>query len=410
MRIVHVITRLILGGAQENTLLSVDDQKHLWHDDVTLITGPAIGPEGSLIERARARQLDLRIIPELRREIHPLRDWRSYRQIVRLLREINPQIVHTHSSKAGILGRAAAHRLRIPVVHTVHGSPFHPFQSRLVHEIYRRAEKWAAKRCDRMISVCDAMTDQYVAAGVAPREKFVTVYSGMEVEPFLDPPRPRNAVRRELGFAPEDIVVGKVSRLFELKGHKYVIAAAGTVAGRNPNVRFLFVGDGLLRESLSAEISRAGLAKHFVFTGLVPPERIPELIAAMDIVVHASLREGLARVLPQALIAGKPVVSYDIDGAREVVLPGETGFLLPPRSVAGMANAILQLAADWQMRERFGQTGRAKFTDQFRHETMTRRLREIYEQVIEESRRQAIHAPQPRNLSPPSQGGAGGVG
>jgi glycosyltransferase involved in cell wall biosynthesis len=382
MRIVHVITRLILGGAQENTLLSVDDQQHLWHDDATLITGPAIGPEGSLIERARARQLDLRIIPELRREIHPLRDWRSYRQIVRLLRQIKPQIVHTHSSKAGILGRAAAHRLRIPVVHTVHGSPFHPFQSRLVYETYRRAEKWAAKRCDKLISVCNAMTEQYVAAGVAPREKFVTVYSGMEVEPFLNPPRPREVVRGELGFGPEQIVVGKVARLFELKGHDDVIAAARSVVAQNPNVRFLFVGDGLLREALSAEISRAGLAENFVFTGLVSPERIPELIAAMDIVVHASLREGLARVLPQALIAGKPVISYDIDGAREVVLPGETGFLLPPRSVAEMADAILQLAGDPQMRERFGQTGRAKFTDQFRHETMTRRLREIYDGVL----------------------------
>src|SRR5262249_21726558 len=250
-----------------------------WHDDATPITGPAIGPEGSLIEQARARQLDLRIIPELRREIHPLRDWRSYRQIVRLLREIKPQIVHTHSSKAGILGRTAAHSLWIPAVHPVHGSPFHPFQSRLVYESYRRAEKWAAKRCDKLISVCDAMTDQYVAAGVAPREKFVTVYSGMEVEPLLDPPRAREAVRRELAFAPGQIVVGKVARLFELKGHEAVIAAARTVAPRNPDVRFLFAGDGLLRGPLSAEIARAGLAEHFVFTGLVPPQRIPELIA-----------------------------------------------------------------------------------------------------------------------------------
>src|SRR5262245_15446860 len=323
MKIAHVITRLILGGAQENTLLSVEDQHHLWGDQVALITGPAIGPEGSLIERARAKQLDLRIIPELRREIHPLRDWRSYRRIVALLGELKPQIVHTHSSKAGILGRAAAHRAGFPVVHTVHGSPFHRFQSRLAYEAYRRAERWGAKRCDLLISVCDAMTEQYVAAGVAPRHKFVTVYSGMEVEPFMDSARSRDVVRHELGFGPEHIVVGKVARLFELKGHADVIAAARTIVARHPHVRFLFVGDGLLRESLRAEIASVGLATHFVFTGLVPPERVPELIAAMDIVVHASLREGLARVLPQALIAGKPVVSYDIDGAREVVLPGE---------------------------------------------------------------------------------------
>ena len=382
MKVVHIITRLILGGAQENTLLTVEDQHHVWHDEVTLVTGPAIGPEGSLIERARAGRLDVRVIPMLRRAIHPLRDWQSYLEMLALLREIKPQIVHTHSSKAGILGRAAAWKLRIPVVHTIHGSPFHQYQNRLVHDFYRRAERWAARRCDLLISVCDAMTEQYVAGGIARRQQFVTVYSGMEVEPFLNPPRPRDDVRRELGFRPEHIVVGKVARLFELKGHEDVIDAARLIVPQNQNVRFLFVGDGILRKRLEEQIARAGLANHFVFMGLVPPERVAELIAAMDVVVHASLREGLARVLPQALIAGKPVVSYDIDGAREVVLPGETGFLLPPRAVNDLAAAILQLAGDPQMRERLGLTGRAKFTDQFRHETMTIRLRETYERVL----------------------------
>lgn len=382
MKVVHIITRMILGGAQENTLLTVEDQHHLFHDDVTLITGPAIGPEGSLIERARARELDVRIIPKLRREIQPVRDWQSYRQIVRILGEIKPQIVHTHSSKAGILGRAAASVLGIPVVHTIHGSPFHPYQNRALYELYRQAEKWAARRCDRLISVSHAMTDQYVAAGIAPREKFTTVYSGMEVEPFLNSPRPRDMVRGELGFQPDQIVVGKVARLFELKGHEYVIEAARVVVARNPAVRFLFVGDGVLRARLENQIAAAGLAAHFTFAGLVAPEKVPELVAAMDIVVHASLREGLARVLPQALIAGKPVISYDIDGAKEVVIPGETGFLLPPRSVAEMTEAILELASDSALRDRLGHTGRAKFTDQFRHETMTRHVREVYDQVF----------------------------
>jgi glycosyltransferase involved in cell wall biosynthesis len=228
------------------------------------------------------------------------------------------------------------------------------------------------------------MTDQYVAAGVAPREKFVTVYSGMEVEPFLNPPRVRETVRQELGFEPHHVVVGKIARLFELKGHEYVIAAAKTVLAHNPDVRFLFVGDGLLRGELERQIAEAGLAGRFVFTGLVPQHKVPELIGAMDIVVHASLREGLARVLPQGLIAGKPVISYDVDGAREVVLPGETGYLLPPKSVAEMAEAILQLAADPELRQRLGQSGRERFTEQFRHETMTRRLREVYAQVLKE--------------------------
>ena len=382
LKVVHIITRLILGGAQENTLLTVEDQHRDWQDQVTLITGPAIGPEGSLIERAEQGGLDLRIVPEMRRSIHPWRDWVSYRRIKQLLREIKPDVVHTHSSKAGVIGRAAAWKLRIPVVHTVHGPAFHPFQSRLSYQLFRAAEVWAAKRCNLLVSVCDAMTDQYVAAGVAPREKFVTVYSGMEVEPFLNPPRAPEEVRKDLGFEPRHIVVGKIARLFHLKGHEYVISAATEIAEAFPDVRFLFVGDGLLRSHLERRIADAGLTGKFVFTGLVPPEKVPELIGAMDIVVHASLREGLARVLPQGLIAGKPVISYDVDGAREVCLPDVTGFLLPPESVDGLAEAVKKLAADPEMRRRMGETGRARFTEQFRHQTMTRKLREIYGELI----------------------------
>ena len=151
-----------------------------------------------------------------------------------------------------------------------------------------------------MVSVADAMTDLMVAAGVAPREKFTTVYSGMEVEPFLRSAEHRDRVRRELGYRPEHVVIGKIARLFKLKGHDDVIRAARQRdRRRRRNVRFLFVGDGIFRERLQQQIAAAGLTDYFQFTGLVPPERIPELIAAMDIVVHASLREGLARVLPR---------------------------------------------------------------------------------------------------------------
>lgn len=382
MKTAHIITRLILGGAQENTLLTVEDQHHIWHDPVTLITGPGLGPEGSLIQRAEHGGLDVKVIPELRRNIHPWRDWVSYRALVRMLREIRPEIVHTHSGKAGILGRAAAHKLGIPAVHTIHGPSFFPGQSALANATYRWLETWAARRCDKLISVCDAMTDQYVAAGVAPRDKFVTVYSGMEVDQFLNPRRSRADVRRELGFTDEQIVVGKVARLFHLKGHDDVIAAATRAVAQNPNLRFLFVGDGLLREELKQQIAKAGLSDHFVFTGLVPPDQVPELIHAMDIVVHTSLREGLARVLPQGLIAGKPVISYDIDGAREVAIPEKTGYLLRPRDIDGLVSAMLTLAADPERRQRYGETGRAMCEAKFRHQYMTERLREIYAEVI----------------------------
>jgi glycosyltransferase involved in cell wall biosynthesis len=242
MNVVHFITRLIIGGAQENTLLTVEDQHRDYGDQVTLITGPGLGPEGRLVERAQNGGLDVRIIPELRRSIHPLRDMVSYRKLRSLLRELKPQVLHTHSSKAGIMGRAAASSLGIPVIHTVHGASFHVGQNPIAHRMYIAAEKWAARQTDRFISVSDAMTDHYVEAGIAPREKFITIYSGMEVESFLAPSVERDEVRRKLGFAPEHVVVGKVARLFHLKGHEYVIEAAQAVCQANPNVRFLFVG------------------------------------------------------------------------------------------------------------------------------------------------------------------------
>lgn len=383
MRIAHIITRLILGGAQENTLLSCEDLMRIYGDEVLLITGPPLGPEGSLLERARAGGLPLVIIPQLRRAIHPWRDLISYYRIKQAIRQFHPDVVHTHSAKGGLLGRAAASALRVPViVHGVHGAPFHPYQGRGARAFFRACECWAATKCHAMVSVADAMTELMVDAGVAPREKFTTVYSGMEVEPFLEAAEHRDEARRELGYQPEHVVVGKIARLFYLKGHEYLIQAARQVVAAQPNVRFLLVGDGLLTEPIQAQIAAAGLASYFHLTGLVPPERIPRLIAAMDVVVHTSLREGLARVLPQGLIAGKPVISYDVDGAREVVLPNQTGFLLPPKSVSELAEAILQLANDPGLRDRLGAEGRRRFAEVFRHETMTSQLRSLYERLL----------------------------
>lgn len=382
MHVAHIITRLIIGGAQENTLYNCEDLHRDHGDEVTLITGPGVGPEGSLMDRASRAGFRIVEVPQMGRSIHPWRDWQSYRSILRTLAELRPDIVHTHSSKAGIIGRAAATKLGIPAVHTVHGSAFHRGQSALAFGVYRCLERRAANWCDAIICVCDSLTDQYVEAGIAPRDKFTTIYSGMEVEPFLTPPRPPEDVRRELGLEPQQIVIAKVARLFPLKGHEHLLRAAREVVTRNPQVRFLLIGDGILRASLQREIARLGLTSHFVFTGLVPPARIPELIHAADIVVHTSVWEGLARVLPQGLIAGKPVVSYDVDGAREVVLSGETGYLLPVESVSELAQSLSILVESPELRERFGQAGRARCVEPFEHQTMTRRIREVYQRVL----------------------------
>src|SRR3954462_6641991 len=276
MRIVHIITRLIIGGAQENTLLTVEGLHHRYGDDVTLITGPAEGPEGDLFDRAERLGLNVELMPELVRPIRPATDFRAYRLLREAIRRLRPQVVHTHSSKAGISGRAAAWHEHVPaVVHTIHGLPFGPSESPLRNRTYIALERWAARRCHALVSVCDAMTEQALAAGVGRPEQYSTVYSGMDVDAFLRPSRPRGQVRRELGLADDEVVFGTVARLFERKGHDDILAAAPEVLKANPRVRFVFIGDGILRDRLIAEAERIGLRHAFHFVGLVPPSRIP---------------------------------------------------------------------------------------------------------------------------------------
>lgn len=384
MRVAHVITRMIVGGAQENTLFNCRDLVEMYGDEVLLVTGPALGPEGDLLFAGGGRlPFAVAEVPSMRRSIHPWRDWASYRAVRRILRDFRPEVVHTHSAKGGVIGRLAAWSLGVPaIIHTVHGAPFHPYQRWWAKTPIQWAERFAARRCHALVSVADAMTQLLVDAQVAPREKFITIHSGMDVEPFLAADRWREETRRELGFRPEDVVIGKIARLFHLKGHQFVLEAAPRIVAACPQVRFLFVGDGVLRGELERRAASAGLSDHFRFTGLVPPSRIPALVGAMDILVHASLREGLARALPQALIAGKPAVSFDVDGAHEVVISGETGWLVPPLAIDQLADALIRLAASPADRARLGGQGRTRFTDQFRHETMTRRLRELYGRIL----------------------------
>lgn len=384
MRVAHVITRMIVGGAQENTLLNCLDLVRMFDDEVLLITGPSLGPEGGLLEQGRGGELKVAEVATLRRSINPLLDWKALRSLKKILRDFQPDIVHTHSAKGGILGREAAWQCGVQgIVHSVHGAPFHPYQSTAARRFYRWCERRAAKKCHRLISVADAMTDLLVSAGVAPRDKFVTIYSGMEVEPFLDAvANYRHSMRARFEFSEEDVVFVKVARLFHLKGHDDLIEAAKVVVQQLPQAKFLLVGDGILRNELQAKVAAAGMTDRFRFVGLIPPSEIPAHLAAADALVHTSYREGLARALPQGLITGLPVVSYDIDGAREVVINDQTGFLVGPGEIQSLAKALIQLGNDPEMRQRLGRAGRDRFTDIFRHQEMTRRIREVYSQLL----------------------------
>jgi glycosyltransferase involved in cell wall biosynthesis len=439
MRILHISTRLILGGSQENTVLSCEGQARLGHE-VHLAFGPIYGPEGSLLDRVRsfrtadARGITTHEIPHMIREISPVADARARREIEQLIRRIRPDIVHTHSSKAGILGRAAAWRClgryrvqtgapaswsagvvppqsvptkRIGIVHTIHGPPFMPIEGRFVqrnrvrltNHLYTLAERYAAKRCHTIVSVADAMTKQFLARGIGNPSQYVTVYSGMEVDRYLTPApgHSRAEVRAKLGLAESDFVIGTVARLAEHKGHDDLLTALAEDLKANRNWKLLWIGDGWWRERLIERARSLGLhtaeldrpphqpvspPPHILITGLIPPDDVPGHISAMDVLAHPSYREGLPRTVPQALLCTVPVVASDVDGTGEVCREMETGRLVPVADTAVLRGAILWMADHPRERAEMAARGREWCRERFSAERMVLDLERVYERSL----------------------------
>lgn len=380
MRIAHVITRLIVGGAQENTIETVVGLAARGHD-VDLLTGPGLGPEGSLFEETRERHPQTVLVPPLRRRLDPVLDPAAYLRLVRMFREGNYDMVHTHSAKAGILGRWAAARAGVRhIVHTIHGLPFHPHQAAWLNTLYRGLERRTARVTDHFITVGEVMAQNAVAAGMGAPEDFTTIYSGMDINRFLQA-APDAGLRRSLGIEPGDRVVVKIGRLFPLKGHEFLVSAAPRILERVPEARFLLVGDGILRETLEEETARLGVRDRFVFAGLVPPAEVPRYLAVSDVCVHLSQREGLPRALPQALAARVPVVAFDVDGAREVAIDGTTGFLVEEGDVDALVDRVVRLLSDDAERQRFGGAGRDLVRERFDKEVMVDAIDSLYDEL-----------------------------
>jgi len=389
MKIVHIITRLILGGAQENTLITCKLLAERGHD-VTLITGPALGPEGELFNQTKNQKYKVEIIDRLRRQIHPFNDIISYLNIKKLLLELKPDIVHTHSAKAGILGRFAAYSLRntqcdirnTKIVHTIHGLAFHPYQNAVTNAVYIAIERMAVRWTDAFISVADAMTQQALAAGIGRPEQFVTAYSAIDEDDFLKPIglEQKKEFRRKYGIADNAVVLVTIARLFMLKGHEYIIESAKELSKKFDNAAWLFVGDGNLAEHYKQQVQNLGSADKIKFTGLLPPNQIPLAIQSSDILVHCSLREGLARTLPQAMLCGKPAVSFDVDGAREVVNEN-TGRLIEPKNIEQLTKACAELIEDKGLREKLGKAGLESVRKKFAPETMVDTIEAVYRKL-----------------------------
>lgn len=385
MKIVHIITRLIVGGAQENTLITCRLLAERGHD-VTLITGPALGPEGQLFSQTEGQKYGTYVIKELRRPIAPLKDYISYHKLKGMLEGLQPDIVHTHSAKGGILGRRAAYHMgkhRPKIVHSVHGLSFHPYQNPIINRLYVAIERATARYTDHFMTVADAMTAQSLAVGIGRDKPYTTAYSAIDEAPFLKPiSEPQRRAFRERHDIHEDAtVLVCVARLFMLKGHDYIIESAASLARRFPQALWLFVGDGNLTARYRQKINRMGLEDRFRFTGLLQPDEVPLAIKASDILVHCSLREGLARTLPQAMLCSRPAISFDVDGAREVV-NDQTGRLVRPKQVGDLVEACAELIQDPALRERLGRNGLEQVREKFAPARMVDTIERVYRSLV----------------------------
>jgi glycosyltransferase involved in cell wall biosynthesis len=385
MKILHLITRLILGGAQQNTVMSCAAQVAAGHE-VWLGFGPIFGPEGSLRDEAVASGATLIEMPTMVRPVAPWTDLRSYAEMRRIISRLRPDVVHTHSSKAGITGRAAAWHERVPaVVHTVHGLAFHERQSPLVQSLYVRLERYAAKRCHHLIAITEPMVDAFVAHGIAPRAKFTVVPSGVDLAKFSPHANHRDHVRRELRLDNGAPVVAILARLDPLKGHDDLLTILPRLVQRHPGLKLLFIGDGFDRKRLEQRIVREKLSEHVLVLGLVSHDEMPRLLTAVDVKVLPSYQEGQSRTLIEALLCGCGIVAYDVGGMPMICIDGQTGRLVPPGDRAALADAISWMLDHPDQRCRLVAQGQQHVREKFSAAAMLEQIEQVYRQVLEAS-------------------------
>jgi glycosyltransferase involved in cell wall biosynthesis len=375
LRVLHIITRLIVGGAQENTMLSCAlMDPHRFVSEV--LSGPETGAEGELHSECARRGVRVVIEPGLVRRVAPHLDLAVLGRLVGFIRNGRYDIVHTHSSKAGILGRIAARLARTRVIiHTVHGWGFHRRQA--AHEFggYVALERWCARLCDALVVVGEADRAEGLALGIGRSAQYRLIRSGIEIEAYRDVNITRDEARRRIGVPLDAFVVGSVARLSEQKAPLDLIAAFEPLAAAIPDAHLVIVGDGPLRAQVERRLSERGLTGRVHLMGLRGD--VPELLRAFDVFALASRWEGLPRVFPQAMAAGLPIVATRVAGAVDAVVPGVSGVLVEPGDMAAFSAGLLQLANDRPGADRMGARG-AERVAEFSAGRMVEQLAALY--------------------------------
>lgn len=375
LKVTHVITRLIVGGAQENTILScaLIDRERFPSD---IVCGPQSGSEGDLFGEARARGIPLTVEPTLVREVSPIYDALCTLRLIAHFRHTRPDIVHTHSSKAGIVGRAAARGAGVPVViQTAHGWGFHGAQPFLERALYVNLERATAPLADAMIVVAEPNRALARELGIGHPEQFHLIRSGIELESYRRDEAAGRAIRAEFDVPADAFVFGSVGRLSEQKAPLDAMDAFIRVAAAHPDAHYVLVGDGPLRDRVQARARAGGVETRVRFAGL--RRDVGAFLSAFDGFVLSSRWEGLPRVVPQAMAAGLPVVATAVDGTPEAVVEGVSGWLVPPGDVAALADRMVRLAVDPARAQAMGQEGLRR-AGEFSARRMVDQLADLY--------------------------------
>jgi glycosyltransferase involved in cell wall biosynthesis len=394
IRVLRVIARLNVGGPALHVSYLTNELDRIGYE-TTLVAGSIGGSEGSMEYVARELGVEPVYLPALQREISPVRDLAAARALVRLIRTIRPDVLHTHTAKAGAVGRLATQlagsaRPRA-VVHTYHGHVLRGYFGPAKTEAFRRLEQGLARNTDALVAVSPEVKDDLVALGVAPPEKITVIRLGLDLDARLaTAPGAAAALRAELGVPPERALVGWLGRMTEIKRVDELLRAFAQLRDGGADADLLLVGDGPLRGTLESFAGELGIRDRCHFVGF--RSDVGAIYAASDIVALTSANEGTPVTVIEAQAAGKPVVSTDVGGVRDVVTDGVSGFVVAPHDVDAVAERLSELAADPDLRVRLGEAGRGA-RDRYSVPRLVSDIDHLYRELLAPPRRARIAAP-----------------
>ena len=372
LKVAHIITRLELGGAQQNTLYCCAHHDRRFFEVILLC-----GKGGYLdAEAAKIRDCKVYFLDELKHPIRPWWDFLAYSRVVSILREEKVDLVHTHSSKAGLLGRWAAKRAGTPrILHTVHGWGFFPGQFFLKRLFFQLLERATAPFTDLLVAVSAQNKKEGLAAGIGKDSQYRIIHSGIEPAPLALPAALAGRLKKKWALGSRPVVL-VLSNFKKQKSPLDVVKTAKILEALCPEVLFLWAGDGPLRGEVEAQIQSEGLQKKFKLLGW--REDVGELLAVSDVLLLTSLHEGLPRVVLQAMAAGKPVVATAVNGTPEAVEAGVTGCLRTPGDTRGLAEDLNRILSDKGLGKKMGLAGKRALKGTFRINEMLREIEKLY--------------------------------